>query len=196
MNQLSTEPTMTVKTIAKILNITEKTVLKSVKNLYPDIVKNGKTTYLSEYQVTRIKEQIFKNVYLDHSVEVTTDIEMSEMVLKVVGYHTEKIRTLENKVEKAEEQIKLLVHDFNKLYTTTEIAKESNMKSAQELNTRLEELKIQYKQNNTWVLYSSYSNNNYTSLKETVLDNGKVIYSRMWTGMGRQFILNLIQESN
>lgn len=93
------------------------------------------------------------------------------------------------------EQVNLLVH-ANKLYTTTEIAKELGFKSAQELNRDLERKRIQYKINNTWVLYSEYADKGYTSIKEQVLDNGKVIYDRKWTGLGRQFLLNLYNKKN
>lgn len=93
------------------------------------------------------------------------------------------------------EQVNLLVH-ANKLYTTTEIAKELGFKSAQELNRDLERKRIQYKINNTWVLYSDYADKGYTSIKEQVLDNGKVIYDRKWTGLGRQFLLNLYNKKD
>lgn len=93
------------------------------------------------------------------------------------------------------EQVNLLVH-AKKLYTTTEIAKELGFKSAQELNRDLERKRIQYKINNTWVLYSDYADKGYTSIKEQVLDNGKVIYDRKWTGLGRQFLLNLYNKKD
>ncbi len=88
----------------------------------------------------------------------------------------------------------LLMH-VNKLYTTSEIAKELNLKSANELNKLLNELKVQYKVNGTWVLYSKYSNLGYESIKQNVLDNGKVIFDRKWTQIGREFILKLIEEA-
>ena len=56
----------------------------------------------------------------------------------------------------AEKQRDKLVHQ-NKLYTTSEIAKELGLSSATKLNNLLSEKKIQYKQNKTWLLYSKYS---------------------------------------
>ena len=91
----------------------------------------------------------------------------------------------------AEKKNAILMH-VNKTYTATEIAKELNMKSAQQLNAKLEELGIQYKVNNTWVLYSQYSNLGYEEIKQEVLDSGKVVYHRKFTQMGRDFIVNLI----
>ena len=90
----------------------------------------------------------------------------------------------------AEKQRDKLEHQ-NKLYTTSEIAKELGLSSATKLNNLLSEKKIQYKQNKTWLLYSKYSELGLVSIKQEVLDNGKIIYDRKWTGKGRDFILNL-----
>lgn len=78
----------------------------------------------------------------------------------------------------AERKNAILTH-VNKTYTMTEIAKELGMRSAQELNKLLEENKIQYKVNGTWVMYSDYSNLGYEEIKQEVLDNGNVIYHSM-----------------
>ena len=90
----------------------------------------------------------------------------------------------------AEKKNAILTH-VNKTYTMTEIAKELNLKSAVALNKILAEKKIQYKVNGTWVFYSDYSNMGYEDIKQEVLDNGKVIYHRKITQMGREFILSL-----
>ena len=79
----------------------------------------------------------------------------------------------------------------NKTYTMTEIAKELNFKSAIELNNKLSEMKVQFKTNNTWVLCSRYSNLGYEEIKQEILDNGKVVYHRKITQLGRDFIINL-----
>lgn len=90
----------------------------------------------------------------------------------------------------AEKKNAILTH-VNKTYTMTEIAKELNLKSAVALNKILAEKKIQYKVNGTWVFYSDYSNMGYEDIKQEVLDNGKVIYHRKITQIGRGFILSL-----
>jgi len=93
----------------------------------------------------------------------------------------------------AEKKNAILMH-VNKTYTMTEIAKELNLKSATELNKILAEKKVQYKVNDTWVLYSDYSNLGYEDIKQEVLDNGKVIYHRKITQTGRKFILGLFNN--
>ena len=93
----------------------------------------------------------------------------------------------------AERKNAILMH-VNTTYTATEIAKELNLKSANELNKLLAEKKIQYKVGNTWVLYSQYSNLGYEEIKQETLDNGKVVYHRKFTQLGRDFILNTLKK--
>ena len=187
---------MTVREVAEVLKVSGQAVRDAIKKLYPDSLINGVTTFLNEEQVTAIKLQIQSggNRYLKDNFEVInvkTDLEKELLIFQAMQFQQEKINKLQLEVEKANNQIKMLVHDFKKLYTTTEIAKELNMKSAQDLNFRLSKMNIQYKQNGTWVLYSDYSDKGYTSIKETVLDSGKIVYDRLWTGAGRQFLINL-----
>lgn len=99
----------------------------------------------------------------------------------------------EERAEKAERTIAILTH-VNKTYTATEIAKELGFKSANELNKHLHEKGIQFKQNDTWVLYSKYANLGYVEIKQEVLDNGKVVYHRRFTQIGREFLLNLFAK--
>ena len=196
MNDLTTEKMMTVREVAEVLKVSGQAVRDAIKKLYPDSLINGVTTFLNEEQVTAIKLQIQSggNRYLKDNFEVInvkTDLEKELLIFQAMQFQQEKINKLQSEVEQANNQIKMLVHDFKKLYTTTEIAKELNMKSAQDLNFRLSKMNIQYKQNGTWVLYSDYSDKGYTSIKETVLDSGKIVYDRLWTGAGRQFLINL-----
>lgn len=94
---------------------------------------------------------------------------------------------------KAEQTNAILMH-VNKTYTATEIAKELGLKSAIELNKILSKMHIQYKVNNTWVMYSDYSHLGYEEIKQEVLDSGQVVYHRRITQLGREFIINKVRE--
>lgn len=94
---------------------------------------------------------------------------------------------------KAEQTNAILMH-VNKTYTATEIAKELGLKSAIELNKILSKMHIQYKVNDTWVMYSDYSHLGYEEIKQEVLDNGKVVYHRRITQLGREFIISKVRE--
>jgi prophage antirepressor-like protein len=102
-----------------------------------------------------------------------------------------KLKEEQQKRIEAEQARNRLIH-HGKTYTASEIAKELGLKSAIQLNQILEQKKIQYKQNGTWLLFSEYSDKNYTRTKQEVLENGRIIYDRRWTGTGRDFLLELL----
>lgn len=104
-----------------------------------------------------------------------------------------KMRQLEEEKEKLATQNKRLIHS-GKLYTATEIAKELNLKSAIQLNKILEDNKMQYKCNNTWVLVSKYADKKYTDIKQVELENGKIVYDRVFTGLGRDWLLENLPQ--
>ena len=91
---------------------------------------------------------------------------------------------------KAEQTNAILMH-VKKTYTASEIAKEIGMRSAIELNKWLEEKGIQYKVNDTWLPKAEYADRGFFDIKQDVLDNGRVIYHRRITQLGREFILEL-----
>jgi prophage antirepressor-like protein len=93
----------------------------------------------------------------------------------------------------AEKTNAILMH-INKTYTATELAKELGFKSANELNKILGDKKIQFKQNNTWVMYSKYADCGYTEIKQGVTDGGYTYYDRRFTQLGREFIIKLLNK--
>jgi len=146
----------------------EKFQEKVADEIIPSIRKHG------IYATDNVIDQILNNP--DFGIELLTRLK-EERAARV----------------EAEKKNAMLTH-VNKTYTMTEIAKELNLKSATELNKILAEKRIQYKVNDTWVLYSDYSNLGYEDIKQEVLDNGKVIYHRKITQLGREFILGLFNN--
>ena len=92
---------------------------------------------------------------------------------------------------KAEKKNAILMH-VNKTYTATEIAKELGLKSATQLNKILEEKKIQYHVNGTWVMYSKYSNLGYEEIKQEVLDSGRGDLPQKNHPAGKRIYLEII----
>jgi phage antirepressor YoqD-like protein len=113
--------------------------------------------------------------------------ELSRLEILELALESEK-RAIE-----AEKTVAILTH-VTKNYTVTEISKELQMKSAKVLNEKLRQMGIQFKSNDTWVLYSKYANLGYFDIKQEVLDNGKVIYHRKVTQLGREFIIKLFTK--
>lgn len=95
----------------------------------------------------------------------------------------------------AETKVTILTHT-NKTYTATEVAKEIGMRSAKELNKWLEKQHVQYKVNETWVPCAKYSNMAWFEIKQEEMDNGHIIYHRKITGLGREGILDLYNNSH
>ena len=106
------------------------------------------------------------------------------------------LEALENLVIIEKERARLqsvnnaLMH-VNKLYSSTEIAKELGLRSGSQLNTALKNKKIQYKTGGTWVLYAGYSEMDLISIKQDISSSGYTFYDRRWTQKGREFILAL-----
>lgn len=209
------EPWFVAADVCQILDLTNPTMalnrLDEDERSKLNLGRQGETNVVNEYGLYSLilgsrkpEAKVFKR-WITHEVIPSirkhgmymTD-EVLEKTLNNPDFLIDLLQAYKKEREEKlayKEQVNLLVH-ANKLYTTTEIAKELGFKSAQELNRDLERKRIQYKINNTWVLYSEYADKGYTSIKEQVLDNGKVIYDRKWTGLGRQFLLNLYNKKN
>jgi phage antirepressor YoqD-like protein len=80
-------------------------------------------------------------------------------------------------------------------YTVTQIAKEFGM-SAEALNRRLHELRVQFKQNGQWLLYAEYQDKGYTKTvtreHSDHLGNIRTSQQTVWTEPGRRFIHTLL----
>ena len=116
-----------------------------------------------------------------------------EIMAKALVVAKATLERIDNERKLLQEQNQRLIH-CSKLYTSTEIAKELGLKSAIALNNILADRKIQFKQNGTWILYSKYADKGYVSIKQEVLDSGKIIYDRKFTGLGRDFVLGLLNK--
>ncbi len=100
--------------------------------------------------------------------------------LVAVTKEKERIQSLNN----------ALMH-VQKSYVTSEVAKEIGFKSAKVLNQELHKKGIQYKQNDTWLLYSKYADMGLVEIKQGTTEKGHIYYNSQWTQKGRQFILAL-----
>ncbi len=168
-----------------------ETALINESGLYTLIIRSNK----SEAKQFRkwVTSEVLPNIR-KHGMYATEDfVEMAlsdptHMIKILQMFKAEK----EKRVE-AEKTVNILTH-INKTYTATEVAKELGFKSAVAMNKWLHEQKIQYKQNSTWIMYSKYSTLGYDSIKQEVLDNGRVIYHRRITQRGREFIINLYEK--
>lgn len=84
------------------------------------------------------------------------------------------------------------------LISTTVIAKDYGM-SATKLNKILHEMKVQFKQGDTWVLYAKYQGNGYLKSKtHNYADLDGIQHSKehsYWTQKGRLFLYDLLKKN-
>lgn len=195
MELIGQEKKMTVKEVADALGTAESTIRNKVKELFPEIVENGKATMITERQAHDIKTAIIpRGLTLKSKLEnAVTEIEKQQTIILAMQYLQEGYNAMKARAVEAERKNAVLMH-VRKTYTAGEIAKELGMRSAQELNQALCDKKVQYKQNGTWLPCARYSENGYFEIKQQELDSGKVIYDRRITQTGRDFILNLFSE--
>ena len=85
------------------------------------------------------------------------------------------------------------------LVTTTQIAKDYGM-SGRDFNKKLHELKVQYKQNEQWLLYSKYHDKGYTHSETIAITRSNGIkdtkMNTKWTQKGRLFLYDLLKEND
>lgn len=85
------------------------------------------------------------------------------------------------------------------LVTITIVAKDYGM-SGREMNAKLHELGIQYKQGKTWLLYSKYQHNGWTHSDTTMVKRKdgteKAVLNTKWTQKGRLGLYEVLKQHN
>lgn len=216
MNELIKIETMTSVQIAEVTGKRHADVLRDIRNLVEQLDDEGKRNFASAdyrdeqgkkrpmFELTKKGCLCLASGYdanlrmkiINRWEELETKERQSAKEIALPQTYLEALKALvasEEKRLEAERKNAILMH-VNTTYTATEIAKELNMKSANELNKALSDMKIQYRIGKTWVLYSQYSNKGYEEIKQETLDNGKVVYHRKFTQLGRDFILGLFND--
>lgn len=222
IQKIIAEPTMSSVEIAQLTNKKHTHVMRDIRNLIQQLDNEQESSFaLSHYEqklpnnakkqvpmYLLTKEQVLLLVSgydaklrlaiirrLEELEKQNKPKELTRLEILTLALESEK-RALEaeEKALEAQKRINILTH-INKTYTATEIAKELGLSSATVLNKILCDMKVQYKSNDTYVLYSKYATLGYFDIKQEVLDNGRVIYHRKITQIGREFIIDLLGKA-
>lgn len=92
---------MTIQQVADVLGVSAEAIKKHVREIYPDLMKNGIQTFLDESQVTEIKKRMMPTTQV---VAAITSLEITEMTLKVIAYHKGEADRLRQEVAYLYEQ--------------------------------------------------------------------------------------------
>jgi transposase len=128
---------MTVKEVAKNLSCSPETVKGHIRDLFPGLMRNGKTTYLTPPQVTIILERIQKttsehrgaeSVHLQRSVVGIETALTPALRLEMLYRQIDEIKTAEIERLKSENTRLQIRADENDTYLTVKrVAKLNNL---------------------------------------------------------------------
>jgi phage antirepressor YoqD-like protein len=115
---------MTVREVAEALGVSPEAIKKWVRKMYPDLMRDGVTTYLNEFQVTAIKMAMTsqlasivptqncvgsENGDLQQKLQVSsapkTDLEKALLVQQALMIQQEQIADLQERNKKLQQQI-------------------------------------------------------------------------------------------
>jgi phage antirepressor YoqD-like protein len=93
---------MTVREVAEVLGVTEEAIKWHIRKLWPDLMRNGAVTYLSEAQITEIKGKMIPTSQL---VGAITDLEAAEMLMKSARHFKARFEEEQKSRIKAENRL-------------------------------------------------------------------------------------------
>jgi phage antirepressor YoqD-like protein len=102
MNDMRPGDMITVQEAAAALGVSPEAVKKHIRELYPELLRNGLTTYLTEAQITAVKRKMLPTTEVAGMI---TDLEAAEMLLKSAGHF--KARFEEERARRVEAEVKL-----------------------------------------------------------------------------------------
>ena len=156
----------------------------------PSIRKHG--GYIAGQEKMSDDELIAKALIVAHSKIAEKQMQI-ESLTKEIGIKDQVIGELKPKADYTDRILK-----NPGLVTITQIAKDYGM-SAIEMNKKLHELGVQYKQSDQWMLYSRYHAMGYTHSEtvDIVRADGRsdIKMNTKWTQKGRLFLYNLLKQN-
>lgn len=188
------------------------------------VVNNGAVRELEDYEITVLmakhlsmmsrteKGKEIRNYLIDLEKAWNTPEQVMARALKMAGKTIDSLKDrckfLGGQVVEQQKLIEEMIPKVNyvdhileskSLVATTQIAKDYGM-SAIRFNQILNSLKIQYKVNKQWVLYSKYQNCGYVHSKtiDITRSNGNpdVTMQTQWTQKGRLFLYEELKKNN
>lgn len=165
-------------------------------------VRKAVIRYIEELE-KQISEYTKKDILLLNIVKSKNSTELS---VNLQNYEENYVRPLELECQVKTQQIAEakpkadyfdLILNSKDTMAVSQISKDYGM-SAQKFNELLNELKIQYKQGKTWLLYQNYADKGYTQTSTEYYQNNnnetKFNVLTKWTQKGRLFLYNKLKE--
>ena len=170
--------------------VAERFQAKVADEIIPSIRKHGGYIFGQE---TMSDEELLAKALMVAQNKIAEKQKHIEELTKEVNVKNQVIGELKPKADYTDKILQ------NKgLVTITQIAKDYGMSGA-EMNAKLHELGIQFKQSGQWLLYSRYHGRGYTHSEtvDIVRTDGRpdVKMNTKWTQKGRLFLYNKLKEN-
>lgn len=142
-------------------------------------------------------EQVIKNI--EKPSEDQLLLQAMNILNKRIEVQTEQLQLANQTIKQQAPKVKYVdnVLQSGSLISITTIAKDLGM-SGETLNKKLCDMKVQYRQNGVYVLYSQYQNKGYTKTKTYPYTDSHGIQqtsrSMYWTEKGRAFIVHKLND--
>lgn len=192
------EKMMTVKEVAEALGTAESTIRNKVRELFPEIVENGKVTYLNEKQVYILKKSLVpRDLTLKSKVDsALTALDIEEMTIKVLAYHKAEVERLRAELAEAKPKVEVYekISDSSGLKSLQEVAKILGY-GPKQFFKKLRDEHILYMDNGVNLPYQEFIDNGIFVVREEpyVAGGESRVYSRIFvTGKGELWLTRKI----
>jgi phage antirepressor YoqD-like protein len=152
------------------------------------VAKEIRNQLLNAFEVAKEKDESIITQNIDKEKQLLINIAIANNPMEQMVAVNEYKQYMER--YKADAEKYTTIYNSDKLYTTTDIAKDLGM-SARKLNTILYEKEIIYKKGNTWYLYSKYEHMIPEYADYKITEYGQQL---KWTNKGREFIIDLLNK--
>jgi len=118
----------TIKRIASILGVSHNTVRKVVKEMFPEKIKNGVTTVLSDEELVKVISEVKHRGIINLNSNLTKTSKVDKANLTKIGKVDEQLAKLERMTENMVVLAKELSYMLNKAFSYSEklLLKENN----------------------------------------------------------------------
>ena len=171
----------------EVLMLSRKPIAKQFKSKVKEILRTLRKT--GSYSITKSPmERILENS--------KNQYEAALAIADMLKIEQDKQRLIESRADKAEDEVKTLVHDDENTYTATDIAKDLGFRSAIAFNQWLKDIGFQYKQGKHWVVKAKYAEEGLVNIKLKDTGNGFNVKTMQFTNKGKLWITNKFKETH
>ena len=178
--------------------ITEEGAMLLIMGFTGEKALSVKLKFISEFKrmknIINNPEQVIANCGNAEAI-TAYGIQMTK-IGRMMTETANNLRLVEKQRDKAEDEVKTLVHDDENTYTATDLAKDLGFRSAIAFNQWLKDIGFQYKQGKHWVVKAKYAEEGLVNIKLKDTGNGFNVKTMQFTNKGKLWITDKYRETH